>query len=92
MVATDVASRGIGMIKNPPSPNATLPSAYIVVTLLSTLRRPLDCVFARVLSCLLVLSLRVSWKRACSMSHATLVILTSKYFPGYKIWKWHLLT
>lgn len=43
MVATDVASRGIGMIKAP-SPHAAKPSAYTVVALLSTLRRLLDCV------------------------------------------------
>jgi ATP-dependent RNA helicase DDX5/DBP2 len=43
MVATDVASRGIGMIK-PPSPIQQRPVAYTVVTLLSTLRRFLDCV------------------------------------------------
>lgn len=43
MVATDVASRGIGMNKTP-FPHAAMPSAYTVVTLLSTLRRLLDCV------------------------------------------------
>lgn len=91
MVATDVASRGIGMIEKPP-PHATTPSrlysSYLTLNAqaLSRLRN-----FARVLSYLLVLSHRVSWNCTCSMPHATFVILTSKYFPRYKIWNWHLL-
>lgn len=73
MVATDVASRGIGMIKAP-SPHAAKPSAYTVVALLSTLRRLLDCVILpgsfRVFWFSLIW---VSWKCACSMFYATLV-------------------
>lgn len=43
MVATDVASRGIGMIKTP-SPLTATPSRLYSGALLSTLRRFLDCV------------------------------------------------
>jgi hypothetical protein len=43
MVATDVASRGIGMIETPLPPTAT-PRRLYSSTLLSTLRRFLDCV------------------------------------------------
>ena len=43
MVATDVASRGIGMIKTP-SPCTATPSRLYSSALLSTLRRFLDCV------------------------------------------------
>ncbi len=43
MVATDVASRGIGMIKTP-SPYTATPSRLYSCALLSTLRRSLDCV------------------------------------------------
>ena len=43
MVATDVASRGIGMIKNP-FPCTATPSRLHSSALLSTLRRFLDCV------------------------------------------------
>jgi hypothetical protein len=61
MVATDVASRGIGMIETPLPCTAT-PSRLYSSALLSTLKRSPDCVkFARVLSCLSVLSHRVSW-------------------------------
>jgi hypothetical protein len=62
MVATDVASRGIGMIKTPPSPYTATPSGLSSSALLSMLRPSLDCVLARVLSCLSVLYSRVSWK------------------------------
>ena len=44
MVATDVASRGIGMIKNPLPQTATLRCLHSDIALLSTLRRFLDCV------------------------------------------------
>ena len=60
MVATDVASRGIGMIETPLSCTAT-PSRLHSSALLSTLRHFVDCVFVRVLSCLSVLYQRVSW-------------------------------
>jgi hypothetical protein len=43
MVATDVASRGIGMIKNP-FPYKAMPSRLNCSALLSTLRRFLACV------------------------------------------------
>ncbi len=43
MVATDVASRGIGMIKTP-LPYTATPSRLHSSALLSTLRRFLDCV------------------------------------------------
>ena len=43
MVATDVASRGIGMIEAPLPPTAT-PSRLQISALLSTLRRSLACV------------------------------------------------
>ncbi len=43
MVATDVASRGIGMIKYPPPCTAT-PGRLFISALLSTLLRFLDCV------------------------------------------------
>src|SRR3954469_13698451 len=43
MVATDVASRGIGMIETP-SPYTATPSRLHSSALLSTLRRFLDCV------------------------------------------------
>jgi hypothetical protein len=44
MVATDVASRGIGMIESP-APYPATPSRLQSSALLSTLRRFLDCVF-----------------------------------------------
>ncbi|KAI6712404.1 hypothetical protein JHW43_005031 [Diplocarpon mali] len=78
MVATDVASRGIGMIETP-SPYIATPSRLHSSALLSTLRRVLDCVitmpgFFRVLwfSQTGVLDLR------CGMFHATLVIPNSE--------------
>ena len=80
MVATDVASRGIGMIEIP-LPHAATPSrlysSYLALNAqaLSRLRY-----FARVLSCLLVLSHTVSWNYACSIFRATLVILNSVLF------------
>jgi hypothetical protein len=91
MVATDVASRGIGMIKTLPPYTAT-PSRLYSSALLSTLRRFLDCVicpgsfvsFGSLSQG--VLDLR------CSMFRATLVILYLKYFSRYKMWNWHLLT
>jgi ATP-dependent RNA helicase DDX5/DBP2 len=43
MVATDVASRGIGMIETP-FPGTATPSRLHSSALLSTLRRSLDCV------------------------------------------------
>jgi ATP-dependent RNA helicase DDX5/DBP2 len=43
MVATDVASRGIGMIETPP-PSIAMPSRLYRSALLSTLRRFLACV------------------------------------------------
>ena len=65
MVATDVASRGIGMIKTL-SPYAAKPSAYTVVTLLSTLRRLLDCVILPGSFLSLGSLIWVSWKSVCS--------------------------
>jgi hypothetical protein len=44
MVATDVASRGIGMIEIPPSPSRLQCPVLFHGALLSTLRRFLDCV------------------------------------------------
>jgi hypothetical protein len=68
MVATDVASRGIGMIETP-SPYTATPSRLHCSALLSTLRRFLDCVFfAWVVPYLLVLSQRVSWNCGAALS------------------------
>lgn len=72
MVATDVASRGIGMIITP-LPLAAIPSVYTVDTLLSTLRRFLDCVilpgFFRIFWFSLIGCLG-SARAACSMLHS----------------------
>lgn len=73
MVATDVASRGIGMIQSPhstPSLSIAIPGRLLCSALLSTLRRLLDCVIAWVLSCSLVISFRLSWicEQACLYS------------------------
>ena len=82
MVATDVASRGIGMIETP-TPCTATPSRLHSSALLSTLRRVLDLRYiARVLSCLLVLSHRVSWIcRAAYMCFTSSSKFTSA-FPG----------
>jgi hypothetical protein len=91
MVATDVASRGIGMIETPLPCTAT-PSRLHSSALLSTLRRFVDCV-------ILPGFFRVFWFsiKGClgsMMQHdcATFVIPNSKYFSGYKMWNWHFLT
>ena len=61
MVATDVASRGIGMIQTP-SPCTATPRRLHSSALLSTLQALSRLRYsARVLSCLSVLSHRVSW-------------------------------
>jgi ATP-dependent RNA helicase DDX5/DBP2 len=64
MVATDVASRGIGMIETP-LPFAATPSRLYNSALLSTLRRFLDCVLLsglyRVFRVFRFSNFRVSW-------------------------------
>lgn len=68
MVATDVASRGIGMIKTPSPLTATFSSLFSGA-LLSTLRRFLDCVILpgpyRVFR---FSNFRVSWILKCSIT------------------------
>jgi hypothetical protein len=87
MVATDVASRGIGMIKTPlpPCSNAQrLYSSYLALDAQAPSRLRY---FARVLSCLSVLShmgvLEVLERHFLCYAREFLPL---KYFPGYKIW------
>lgn len=70
MVATDVASRGIGMIETP-SPYTATPSRLHSSALLSTLRRFLDCVIMPGFFRVFWFSKRVSWicGVACLMQH-----------------------
>jgi len=78
MVATDVASRGIGMIENP-SLSIAMPSRLYRSALLSTLRRFLACVILPGLCRVLRFSIRGILDLWCSISLATLVIPCSKY-------------
>jgi len=93
MVATDVASRGIGMIKTPLFPYTATPSGLPSSALLSMLRPFLDCVscpgsfvsFGSLFKGVLDLG--------CSMLCATLQIPNSeKCFFEYNMWNWHFLT
>jgi ATP-dependent RNA helicase DDX5/DBP2 len=90
MVATDVASRGIGMIKTP-SPYTATPSRLYSSALLSTLRRFLDCVivpgFFRVFWFSLIGRLGSAVEHSCAIP----VIPKLKYFLRYEMWNWHLL-
>jgi ATP-dependent RNA helicase DDX5/DBP2 len=67
MVATDVASRGIGMIENP-FPSIAMPSRLYSSALLSTLRRFLACVTLPGLCRVLRFSIRESWIRGAAFS------------------------
>ena len=81
MVATDVASRGIGMIKIPLPCTAT-PSRLYSSALLSTLRLLVDCVFARALSYLSVLYRRVSWIYGAAYRASPVIPNSKSTFSG----------
>ena len=92
MVATDVASRGIGMIETPFPCTATA-SRLHSSALLSTLTRSPDCVNLPGL-------FRVFWFSfigclGSSVKHHSCCTCNSKlkkYFFRYEMWNWHLLT
>lgn len=83
MVATDVASRGIGMIEIPLPCTAT-PSRLQSSALLSTLRRFLVCVFCPGSFVSFGSLFKGVLDLECSMFCATLASQIHKYFPRYK--------
>jgi hypothetical protein len=79
MVATDVASRGIGMIDTPPIPPAPAMPSPFNGALLSTLRRFSDCVTLPGLFSSHGSLSRESWICGAAFSSATLIVSYTMY-------------